>query len=978
MGVCETWLKPDVLDAEVCHDFPGYTILRGDRAHRQGGGVALYLKDSLSGDVIASFDNSVCQAIVVMIHQLNTCVCVCYRPPDTRQSEFSEMLQSIDSALSTLPTPSPTVIVMGDMNFPGNSVKWQASDEGNIFPIVAKHSDRETPLGKQDRLQAQHLMEFAAKHFLQQFVLGPTHGVECLDLIWSNNADLISSCMREDCHVSDHSLVTASTNYILDRDQGSTDEQFLCSSGRRYKAMDFNKAVWPEVEAELSKIDWTPMEDISKTDPEAALAWFHEKVLTVLEPMVPKKKPRNTRSKPKMHRMRRLLWRKLAKVSCKLKSASTMHQKAKILQQKWDLEKQISEDFISSNNSQEDDVVFRLKDNPKAFFSFARSRQNTKAKVGPFMDSAGMPNSSPDYCCKALQQQYESVFAPPRPQWKVNNLEEHFKLDDTVNDALSDVVFSREDIEKACIKLSSSSAAGPDGVPAVLLKGCRKQLSLPLYYLWRGSLDCGIIPVETLMVIICPIHKGGSRSLPKQYRPVALTSHLIKIFERVLRTKLVSHIEENNLLPDGQHGSRPMRSTLTQLLAHWDVILDGLVEANGVDSVYLDFSKAFDKVETGVLLHKLRDSKVLGKVGVWLGRFLDSAHRQQAVAVDGRLSDLSPVISGVPQGTVLGPILFLLHISSIAREVSPGSTVSSYVDDTRVTRCMNTSPDCQALQQDLQAVYRWAEDVNMVFNGDKFEVLRFWPGTVPKPMNNYLDPEGNIIEEKVNLRDLGVQISSDLSFSAHIENVVAAATKMVGWVCRTFRRRSRFLMLTVWKSLIQSKLDYCSQLWSPSDQASISSLEGVARNFTSRVAGLDGLDYWERLVSLGMYSQERRRERYQIIFIWKLSQGLVTGYHLPFQQNVRRGLLVDVPPMAAQSPAAVRKARESSLQVKGARLFNLAPKELRDMKTVTVDTFKAGLDAWLSDIPDQPTIPGRQRAALTNSLIDQVVVNHQR
>ena len=592
--------------------------------------------------------------------------------------------------------------------------------------------------------------------------------------------------------------------------------------------------------------------------------------------------------------------------------------------------------------------------------------------------TSGMPNGSPDYCCKALQQQYESVFANPRPQWEVNSLEEHFRQEDTATDALSDIVFSREDIEKACQQLSSSSAAGPDGVPALLLKSCRKELSLPLYYLWRGSLDCGIIPVETLLVIICPIHKGGSRSLPKQYRPVALTSHLIKIFERVLRSGLVSHIEQNNLLPDGQHGSRAMRSTLTQLLAHWDGILDGLVKGDGVDSVYLDFSKAFDKVETGVLLHKLRDSKVLGKVGVWLGKFLDSTHRQQAVAVEGRLSGLSPVISGVPQGTVLGPILFLLHISSIAREVSPESTVSSYVDDTRVTRCVtNSLSDCQGLQQDLQAVYRWAEEVNMVFNSDKFEVLRFWPGPAPRPTNSYLDPDGNTIEVKDNLRDLGVQISSDLTFSTHIENVVAAATRMTGWVCRTFRRRSRTLMLTAWKSLIQSKLDYCSQLWSPSDQASISSLEGVARNFTSRIAGMDGLDYWERLQSLRMYSQERRRERYQIIFIWKLSQGHVTGYNLPFQQNVRRGLLVSVPPMATTSASAVKKARETSLQVKGARLFNLVPRALRDMKAVTVDTFKTGLDAWLANIPDQPTIPGRQRAALTNSLIDQVAVNHQ-
>ena len=116
-------------------------------------------------------------------------------------------------------------------------------------------------------------------------------------------------------------------------------------------------------------------------------------------------------------------------------------------------------------------------------------------------------------------------------------------------------------------------------------------------------------------------------------------------------------------------------------------------------------------------------------MGVWLGKFLDSTHRKKAFALDGKLSDLSPVISGVPQGTVLGLVLFLLHISCIARDVSPGSTVFSLVDDTRVTMYIrDTSTDCMVLQEDLKAIYSWAEDVNMIFNGDKFEMLRFWPG----------------------------------------------------------------------------------------------------------------------------------------------------------------------------------------------------------------------------------------------------------
>ena len=208
-----------------------------------------------------------------------------------------------------------------------------------------------------------------------------------------------------------------------------------------------------------------------------------------------------------------------------------------------------------------------------------------------------------------------------------------------------------------------------------------------------------------------------------------------------------------------------------------------------------------------------------------------------------------------------------------------------------------------------------------------------------------------------------------------MDNIVQAANRMVGWVMRTFRRRSMGLMLTLWKTLIQSKLDYCSQLWSPSDQASITKLEGLARAFTAKISGMEKLDYWDRLVKLRMYSQERRRERYQLIFIWKVSQGLVGGYSLPFQYSERRGATVLVPPMAIGCPASVRKAKEASLKVKGARLYNLLPKELRDMKGVSVNTFKTGLDSWLSAFPDQPTIPSRQRAALTNSLIDQVVLH---
>ena len=178
-------------------------------------------------------------------------------------------------------------------------------------------------------------------------------------------------------------------------------------------------------------------------------------------------------------------------------------------------------------------------------------------------------------------------------------------------------------------------------------------------------------------------------------------------------------------------------------------------------------------------------------------------------------------------------------------------------------------------------------------------------------------------------------------------------------------------MLTIWKSMVQPKLDYCSVLWSPAAEASIARLESVARYFTSQVAGLQELDYWERLAALRLYSQERRRERYSVIFVWKIAQGLVMGYPITFTVNPRRGRLADVHNVPKDVPLEVRRARECSLKVRGTKLFNIIPKSLRD-KEGTVDQFKSELDKWLSNVPDQPTVSDRQRAAQSNSLLDQV------
>ena len=228
--------------------------------------------------------------------------------------------------------------------------------------------------------------------------------------------------------------------------------------------------------------------------------------------------------------------------------------------------------------------------------------------------SSGSPNPDPDFAARLLSEQYNSVFTQPREKYFVENPEEFFSSESDSEwrqqherwPTMQNIQFSEQDIEMACKELKTSSSPGPDGVPAELLKIASKELRRPLFLLWRASLDQGIIPPDLLLVLISPVHKGGSRGLPANYRPVALTSHVIKVFERVLRRRLVDHLEDNNLLPDGQHGFRARRSCLTQLLSYWDKILEQMEEGKGVDAIYTDFAKAFDKCETGVLLHRLQ------------------------------------------------------------------------------------------------------------------------------------------------------------------------------------------------------------------------------------------------------------------------------------------------------------------------------------------------------------------------------------
>ena len=310
----------------------------------------------------------------------------------------------------------------------------------------------------------------------------------------------------------------------------------------------------------------------------------------------------------------------------------------------------------------------------------------------------------------SLQKQYESVFSDPNRHDKIL----HNADISCSNPNIADNEFSKEDIESAIDEIDRDAATTENDIPASVLKECKNTLSYLIYLIWKKSFDTETIPSDMKIQGINPIFKKGDKSDPSNYRPISLTSHLIKIFERVIRQKIVSHLEANDLLSRNQHGFRKGRSCLTHLLKHINDVIKSILNGNEHDVIYLDFAKAFDKVDHEILLQKLKICGITGKLFSWIEKFITNRH--QFVNIKGFHSVLSLVISGVPQDLYsgLGPILFLIYINKL-KKCLKSSSASSFAYDTRLSQQITCCEDTSLLHDDLFSVVKWAEQNNMEF-----------------------------------------------------------------------------------------------------------------------------------------------------------------------------------------------------------------------------------------------------------------------
>jgi ribonuclease P/MRP protein subunit RPP40 len=321
-------------------------------------------------------------------------------------------------------------------------------------------------------------------------------------------------------------------------------------------------------------------------------------------------------------------------------------------------------------------------------------------------------------------------------------------------------------------------------------------------------------------------------------------------------------------------------------------------------------------------------------------------------------------------------------INDIDEEIT--SKVSLFADDTRILRAVDTEADVEALQADLDRIYSWQEINNMEFNSKKFEVMRYGRNQTLKESTLYLTPNWeDIIEEKESLRDLGVIVSNDASFSNHVEHVCSKVKQKSGWILRTFRNRKSWFLKLMWKALVQPHVDYCSQLYFPHLSTQMQKIENLQQVYTKKIPEVSQLNYWERLKSLRIYSQERRMERYRILYAWKILEGISPNCGLVCINSDRRGREIKIP--AIKGKGKIQTLREASFQVHGAKLFNSLPKSIRNLKKISVEEFKSKLDHYLESIPDEPHLNGyvpttcdQLSGSPSNSILDHARTDRSR
>ena len=814
--ITETWTNESISNEYL--SVSGYDIIerqdRNDTDKGRGGGIIVYVRKILYAwrEECGTIFNQ-CGMIGMKMKNNVLHILAVYRSPNSSKANDDELCSYIEKL-------NGTYIICGDLNFP--DIKWSTGSSG---------------------AKGRKFLETITDKFLTQHVDMATHNSgNLLDLILSSEDNLVSDV--EDCGKigkSDHVMI----KYKVHMD--------AMRSGRAKASRNFRRARCDEMRSSMRK-DWK--NTMAGKNVNETWAVLKESIEASIDEYVPMRKIRqidapkwlDVEMKKKIQAKRRAWneWKRTGRGTERALYAKTERDCKRMIRNK----KNAYERMIAKNR----------KVNPKLYFSYVNSAKKNRGRVGPLKNSDGEFIINPKEQAETMKDFFSSVFtrsdgeSPPKAAFNGDC-------------SLNEIAVTEEQVKKLIDGLKENGAPGPDGFPPIVLKILRDEIAVPLTILFQKSLDDGQIPDDWRDANITVIHKKGSRAEPGNYRGVSLTSVLGKLLERIVKNEIDSHIENNNLIKNSQHGFRRGRSTQTNLIEFLNETTKWHDEGSCFDVVFLDFSKAFDVVCHKRLMVKLEAIGIQGEVLKWIKDW--TSRRRQRVVIDGSSSEWAEVISSVIQGSVLGGILFDIFIDDID-DVLIRILIKKFADDTKLAKRIKDAEDAQQLQANLDKIFEWAETWKMSFNVKKCKVMHFGKNNIRYGYKmNGCDIE-RVSEEK----DLGVWMEEDMRPSKQCKVAAQNANWALGQLSRAFHFRKASCLVPLYKTFVRPKLEHAVAAWSPWMEGDKEVMEKVQRRMVRMISDKKGETYEERLKSMGLTTLEERRERGDMIETFRTVKGL--------------------------------------------------------------------------------------------------------
>jgi hypothetical protein len=813
--VTETWLNDNIPTSLFnCSKF--YNVYRLDRQNERlgGGGVAVFVKNTIRSYEIAVPNIGALEALLVavVVDKQKLFIGSVYKP----NVADVHLLEPLKLFVDYTTSKRGRHLILGDFNLPG--VDWETLSSSNY--------------GKQ-----RQFMRIFTKRGYKQMVGTPTRGDNILDLVFADDSTLVSSLkVCGPFSTSDHCVISTELNFGIKE----------CAKFRTC----WHSGSYIELCDCLLVCDWQ-MLFAACTSVDDVYDQFVGICRELISMFIPCKRVKNgvphscaavrkaLNHKLRCHQIHR---RERSELSLETFKAATESVTKTILAQNLQYEKSL----IAGTDI-------------RKFYGYVNSKIRANHNHSVIMEN-GEPISD-SRKSDLFNNQFCSVFV-------ADNGVPGILPDKNTRSTLRDAFFTDERVAAALNKLNCKTSFGDDGLPPIFFKKCSSVFVEPLKLIFQRSFETSELPAAWRDAVIVPIYKNkGNRSEVGNYRPISLTSVACRLMESVLKFHLVNHLLENDLISRSQHGFMANRSTNSNLLGCLNDWCRAVDKRECIDVLYIDIAKAFDSVSHPKLLYKLTKYGVGGKFFEWIRAFL--GNRRQKVRINSNHSDYVRVSSGVPQGSVLGPVLFLIYINDLA-EVVKNCSISIFADDSKIYFEVNRTLDVDRMQADIDRVLLWCQAWQLEIAAHKCNILHIGRGS----LGHTYSMGQTEISTVDSVKDLGVTISADLRFSLHVANITKQAFQRLNLIFRTFCSRDVDCLVKAYITYVRPLLEYDTVVWSPFLLGDISSIEKVQRHFTRRLRGMDGFSYLERLDRLGLETLEERRIRFDLVEAFRIIKGI--------------------------------------------------------------------------------------------------------